>query len=703
MRVTVANRGPDAAALHVLPQLWARNTWSWDPAQPRAALALAPDGTVRSSHPALRGRRLEAYQGAEWLFCDNDTNTRRLYGTEGPRYPKDAINDAVVTGDRTRANPDRTGTKCAALAEVTVAAGGSAVLLYRLAVDDARSPAPPMTRADAERVVSERLAEADAFYAALQRDIADPDARLVQRQALAGMLWSKQLYHFDVRRWLDGDPAGPVPPESRKAGRDSAWRHLNNDDVVSMPDKWEYPWYAAWDLAFHCVAFALVDPQFAKGQLILLAREWYMHPNGQLPAYEWEFGDVNPPVHAWAAWRVYQMDRALTGTADRGFLVRVFHKLMLNFTWWVNRKDSAGRNIFQGGFLGLDNIGVFDRSKPLPTGGTLSQSDGTAWMAMYTLDLMRIALELAREDSAYEDIATKFFEHFLYIAAAMNGVETPANGLWDEEDRFYYDVLTLPDGRRVPLRVRSLVGLIPLCAVEVLDSETRERFPAFTGRAEWMLRNRPDLAGLVSRWTEPGQGNRLLLSLLRRQRMGALLSRALDEAEFLSPYGIRSVSKVHAARPFSLEHEGTRFSVDYEPGESTSRLFGGNSNWRGPVWMPINYLLIESLHEFERFYGADFRAECPTGSGVERTLPEIAGELSRRLAALFLEDAAGRRPYAAGADHGDLVQFNEYFDGDTGRGLGASHQTGWTGLVALLLQPRHALPASTVPVPPGSA
>ncbi len=692
MRVTATNRGPEAAVLHVLPQLWARNTWSWNEDAPRPCLRLEADGTVSATRPHGPARRFAALQGAEVLFCDNITNARRLFGTGPDGFFKDGINDYVVDGRREAVNPAREGTKCAARAILHLGPGETATLRFRFAPAEAA----PLDEAGFEACFAARVAEADSFYAALQKDLACPDARAVQRQALAGMLWSKQVYRFNVRRWLDGDPAQPAPPPERRRGRDSDWTHLDNADVISMPDKWEYPWYAAWDLAFHCVTFALIDPAFAKGQLILLTREWYMNPNGQLPAYEWEFGDVNPPVHAWAAWRVYEMERALTGQGDRAFLERVFHKLMLNFTWWVNRKDPSGRNVFQGGFLGLDNIGVFDRSKPLPTGGTLTQADGTAWMAMYTLDLLRIALELARDDHVYEDIATKFFEHFLAIAQAMTGRDDgSAAGLWDERDGFYYDMLDLPDGDAVPLRVRSLVGLIPLCAVEVLPSDTAVAFPGFAGRMRWVLNHRPELAALVSRWGETGKDDRFLLSLLRRQRMTALLRRMLDETEFLSPYGVRSVSKVHAASPFTYEANGTAFSVDYEPGESTTFLFGGNSNWRGPVWMPVNFLLVEALYEFEKFYEPDFTVECPTGSGRHLPLPEVAAELTRRLTALVLRGPDGRRPVLGSRalfqdDPGfrDHVPFHEYFHGDTGEGLGAAHQTGWTGLLALLLQPR---------------
>ena len=704
MRITVTNHGPDAAELHVLPHLWARNTWSWNADIKRPLLRLDASGTVIATRPGTSPMRFSSLQPAKFVFCENATNMRRLYGTETPGTFKDGINDWLAGGNANAISPDMEGTKCASHVPLEVASGATVSLRFRVAPADAAA----IDVAGFEQVLAARIAEADEFYAVLQKDIPNPDARAVQRQALAGMLWSKQYYHFDIRRWLAGDPAQPAPPASRKHGRNSEWMHLNNADIVSMPDKWEYPWYAAWDLAFHCVTFALIDPAFAKGQLILLAREWYMHPNGQLPAYEWAFGDVNPPVHAWAALRVYQMDMALTGKGDRPFLERVFHKLMLNFTWWVNRKDLDGRNIFEGGFLGLDNIGVFDRSKPLPTGGTISQADGTAWMAMYALNLMRIALELAGEDEVYEDIATKFFEHFLYIANAMTDLgDVPgetAHGLWDEQDQFYYDMLNLPDGTRVPLRVRSLVGLIPLCAVEVLDGSVMEKFPAFSARAKWMLDHRPDLAMLVSRWGEAGKNNRLLLSLLRRHRMKALLRRMLDETEFLSPHGIRSVSKAHASQPFTYDADGMRFSVDYEPGESTTTLFGGNSNWRGPVWMPINYLLVDALYEYEKFYDPEFKVECPSGSGIYLDVGQVAGELAVRLTRIFLSGNDGRRPVLGNrelfrkADFGMQIPFHEYFHGDTGEGLGAMHQTGWSGLVALLLQPRKRLQGMLLPV-----
>jgi hypothetical protein len=687
MRVTVDNRGPEAAPLHVIPQLWARNTWSWVAGVAKPVLAAEDDGAVHVAHPNLTPMRLRCDGEPELLFCDNETNARRLFGVDAAGFFKDAINNFIVGGDATAVNPARSGTKVAAHYQTTVPGGGQAQFRLRLSVAGGGFE-------DFATIFRGRREEADEFYEALQHGIDDDEARRIQRQAFAGMLWSKQHYRLDVREWLRGDPLQPPPPASRLTGRNSDWRHLNNSDVIAMPDKWEYPWYAAWDLAFHCVTLATIDPDFAKDQLVLLTREWYMHPNGQLPAYEWAFGDVNPPVHAWAAWRVYEIDRESRGGAgDTAFLERVFHKLMLNFTWWVNRKDADGRNMFQGGFLGLDNIGIFDRSAPLPTGGHIDQSDGTAWMAMYTLNLMRIALELAVWDHVYEDIATKFFEHFLLIAEAMTNIGGEGIGLWDETDEFYYDVLEMPGGRSVPLRVRSLVGLIPLFAVEVLDSSMIAQLPGFSERLHWFLDHRPELAALVSRWMVQGEDERHLLSLLRGHRMKCLLRRMLDETEFLSDYGVRSISKYHEKHPFVFEHGGGRFSIGYVPGESTTGTFGGNSNWRGPIWMPVNYLLVESLRRFHSYYGDDFKVECPVGSGRLLTLSEVADELARRLARIFRADADGRRPvfggnprYATPA-YRDMLLFYEYFHGDTGRGCGAAHQTGWTALVALLLMP----------------
>ena len=685
MQITVVNRGPDEARLHVLPQLWARNTWSWAEGKSPPALWLE-DGAVHANHPLVRAMRFELEdEPDEWLFCENESNPM-LWGQKQPGAFKDAINNYVVGGDGGAVSAVPHGTKVAAHRRLTLAPGQTTVLRARFRPAERSSPAflyfPDR--------VEQRRQDADEFYAALQAEITDPDARRIQRQALAGMLWCKQTYLFDVRRWMAGDPAQPKPPTSRT--RDADWQHMVNGDVISMPDSWEYPWFAAWDLAFHAVTFALIDPSFAKGQLLLILREWYMHPNGQLPAYEWAFGDANPPVHAWACWRVYQMDRQLTGVADTGFLERAFHKLMLNFTWWVNRKDADGRNVFQGGFLGLDNIGVFDRSKPLPTGGWLDQADGTAWMAMYTLNLLRIALELSKTNTAYEDMASKFFEHFLYIAEAMTDLGGQGKGLWDEEDQFFYDVLRLPDGQVDTMRVRSIVGLIPMLAVEVIDPALINALPDFAGRLRWFLRYRPDLADLISRWSDPGKGERSLLSLLRGHRLTMLLRRMLDGSEFLSVNGVRSLSKVHEAHPFVFEHGEGSWTVDYVPGDSTSKMFGGNSNWRGPVWMPLNLLLVESLQRFHAYYGDDFVVECPVGSGQMVTLAQAAAELANRLVGLFKPGPDGIRPFARGdrapRDYdgdGEAIVFNEFFHGDDGRGLGASHQTGWTGAVALLI------------------
>ena len=696
IRITVHNRGPEAAEIHVLPHLWFRNTWSWDGSNDKPKLSLdRRHDTIVALSGDIGTYRLYRQGDAPWLFTENDTNPRRLWGmphVEG--FFKDAFHEYVVNRREGAINPDECGTKCAAHYRLEIPAGEHAVVRLRLSADSVANPF-----AGFDDIVERRRREADGFYDRLQRNMTD-DQRLVQRQALAGMIWSKQFFNYDVRRWLNGDSGQPPPPPERKHGRNSEWIHLVNADIISMPDKWEYPWYAAWDLAFHTIALSLVDSEFAKEQLVLLTRSWYLHPNGQLPAYEWAFSDVNPPVHGWAAWRVFQIDRQhrrRKNPKDHGdleFLERVFHKLMLNFTWWVNRKDAGGRNIFQGGFLGLDNIGVFDRSAPLTTGGYINQADGTSWMAMYSLNLMRIALELAQYNHVYEDAATKFFQHFLHIAEAMTS-RNEGLGLWDEEDGFFYDELNLPDGQVIPLRLRSMVGLIPLFAVETLEPELCAKMPAFTSRLDWFFSNRPELAALVSRWNEPRKGERRLLSLLRGHRMKMLLKRMLDETEFLSDYGVRAVSRYHREHPYTFEWSGQRFTVEYQPGESSSGLFGGNSNWRGPIWMPVNFLIIESLQKFHHYYGDDFKVECPTGSGQFLTIEEVAAELSRRLTRIFLRDEEGIRPVfghqprtQTDPHFRDYLLFFEYFHGDTGRGVGASHQTGWTGLVAKLLQPR---------------
>jgi hypothetical protein len=692
IRIRAINRGPEAKRLHLLPQVFFRNTWSWTKDAKRPYLFAQDARTVHLQHPELGGFRLYCDGQPQLLFCENETNFRRVFGIEGgPRCPKDAFHDYVVHGKHDAVSPESSGTKAAAHYQSEIAPGETRELHLRLSLDEHAEPF-----LDFDALFATREREADEFYGELQAEIADEDQRRIQRQAFAGMIWSKQTFHYDVRQWLLGDETQPVPPERRKHARNADWDHLTNEDVISMPDKWEYPWYASWDLAFHCIPFAVIDAEFAKSQLVLLTREWYMHPNGQLPAYEWAFGDVNPPVHAWSAWRVFQIDRKQRGDdGDHRFLERIFHKLMINFTWWVNRKDTDGRNIFQGGFLGLDNVGVFDRSKPLPTGGYIDQSDGTAWMAMYCLNLMRIALELSIANEAYEDIASKFFEHFLHIAEAMTAIGTEVC-LWDEQDEFYYDVLHVPGQHPLPMRIRSLVGLMPLFAVEVLQTEVLAALKGFSGRLKWFLEYRPDLAALVSRWTETQNGERHLLSLLRGHRMKRLLLRMLDEQEFLSDYGVRSLSRYHREHPFELQVKDETFRVAYSPCESQSGIFGGNSNWRGPIWFPTNFLIIESLQRFHHYYGDDFKVECPTHSGNYLTLDEIADHLAARLTRLFTRDEHGNRPiYGNNAllqndpHFRDYVTFYEYFHGDTGRGLGAEHQTGWTGLIAKLLQPRH--------------
>jgi hypothetical protein len=697
IRIHVTNRGPDAAGLDVLPTIWFRNTWSWSADSVRPSLRRA-DGnvpTVALDEPTYGARWLYCDERPELVFTENETNVERLYGVANPvRFVKDAFHRYVVDGDRAAVNPQEYGTKASCIYRLEIPAGETRVL--RLRFSD-REPAAlrPFGR-PFDETVAERRREADEFYDAITPPALSGDARTVARQAFAGLLWSKQFYHYVVKDWLEGDPAQPQPPGERRFGRNREWTHVYNADVISMPDKWEYPWYAAWDLAFHCVALAVVDADFAKEQLALLLREWYMHPNGQLPAYEWALGDVNPPVHAWAAWRVYKIEKRRRGAGDLAFLKRVFHKLLLNFTWWVNRKDAEGMNVFQGGFLGLDNIGIFDRSAPLPTGGHLEQSDGTSWMAMYALNMLAIAMELAEHDPVYEDVASKFWEHFLNIAHAMSGgAQHGGNGhdLWDDEDGFFYDVLHLPDDSRQRLKVRSLVGLIPLLAVQTLEPSLLERHDGFRRRLEWFVENRSDLAGSVACMRTPGRGERRLLAVVDADRLRRVLQVMLDEREFLSPYGIRAISRIHRDQPYVLGVNGAEYRVDYEPAESTTGLFGGNSNWRGPIWFPINFLLIEALQKFHHYLGDAYTVECPTGSGRMMTLWEVAAELSRRLSRVFLNDTTGRRPVFGDqplfqddpAWH-DLIPFHEYFNGDTGAGVGASHQTGWTALVAKLLQ-----------------
>lgn len=688
-RITVINRGPDPAPIHILPHIWFRNTWSWGYGRPRPELKALDGQTVYTNHRHIGERwwYVDA-DGAPLLFTENETNYQRLFDRPNSSpYVKDGINDTVVQGKSGRVNPEQRGTKVAAHVQKVIASGEAATVRVRFTDHEDIGPFE-----DFNAVFEKRVQEADAFYAAVQPEEIAEDKGLMQRQAFAGLMWSKQFYHYSVELWLDGDPVGPTPPASRKMGRNADWEHLYNLDVLSMPDKWEYPWYAAWDLAFHTLPIAMIDPEWAKRQLILLLREWYMHPNGQIPAYEWAFDDVNPPVHAWAAWRVYQITKEATGTADTAFLERIFQKLLLNFTWWVNRKDTDGNNVFQGGFLGLDNIGVFDRSAPLPTGGHLEQADGTAWMGMYCLNMLVMALELAQTRPAYEDMATKFFEHFIYIADAINK-KCGRQGLWNKEDGFYYDIIHCPGGEHIPLEIRSFVGLIPLFAVEVLEPEVLDSLPRFKRRMNWFIDNRPHLVENVAPLTELGKDGHRLLSIVSREKLKRVAAHMLDEEKFLSPWGLRSLSKEHDQNPFTFSVDGRRYTVAYEPAESTSGLFGGNSNWRGPVWFPINYLMVESLQKYHRYYQDSLKLEFPHGSGRMSSLSGVAGDIARRLTAIFVADEEGRRPvygrreiYQSDPHFQNRVHFYEYFHGDSGTGLGASHQTGWTALVAALIQ-----------------
>ena len=704
IRLTIHNRADEPAPLHLLPTLWFRNTWNWGRtgegylSEPPAITAI-DDSTIEAAHPTLGVFRLSAdarssAPAPRLIFTDNETNIERLFdapNTSG--FVKDAFHDYVIGGARDKVNPARRGTKAAFHYEFVVPAHGSTIVRLRLrhkpdAVDSLDAPF-----ANFDETFGVREQEAAEFYRAILPENLNEERRAIVKQAYAGLLWSKQFYHYAVREWIEGDPSQPPPPPARHArhsGRNAEWRHLFNRDVVSVPDKWEYPWYAAWDLAFHMLPLAQVDPDFAKNQLILFLREWYMHPNGQMPAYEFAFSDVNPPVHAWAAWRVYKIT-AENGNRDRSFLERVFQKLLINFTWWVNRKDAEGNNIFSGGFLGLDNIGVFDRSQPLPSGSQLEQADGTAWMGFYCLTMLSMALELAREDPVYEDIASKFFEHFIGIVDAINNLgET---GLWNEADGFYYDEITT-DNRPTPLRVRSMVGIIPLFAVEVLDEDLIGRLPGFAKRLRWFVENRQDLAHHIAYFAGDGcVPGRRLLAIPSEERLRRVLGYLLDESEFLADHGVRSLSRFHLGQPYAFPLGGREFRIGYEPGESESQLFGGNSNWRGPIWFPVNYLLIESLERYHYFYGDRFKVECPAGSGVMMTLAEVARELSRRLATLFTSGEDGRAAWQGDDDRfardphwRGLTLFHEYFDGDTGRGLGASHQTGWTALVARLIE-----------------
>lgn len=699
IRITATNAGPEAARLWLLPTLWFRNTWAWGAGEEAAwgepRIAAAASGVV-AEHATLGRFRLDARDAGEWIFTDNETNAARLFGAANRKpHVKDAFHDWLVRGDRGAVNAARVGTKAAAVHPLDLAPGGEAVVALRLRADALAAAEPPFGPGF-DSVFAERIAEADAFQAGVAGQL-PPEARGVVRQAAAGLVWSQQFYFYDVPRWVAGDPDQPAPPAHRDHPNHD-WPHLHARDVLAVPDAWEFPWFAVWDTAFQMIAHALVDPDFAKDQLVRFLRERYQHPSGQLPAYEFNFADVNPPVHAGACRRVYEM----TGRTDRFFLARVFHKLALNFTWWVNRADRTGRHLFSGGFLGLDNIGVFDRSKPLPVAGHLEQADGTAWMAHFAAEMLAIAVELAAHDPVYEDMARKFFEHYLAIVTAINTLD--GTGLWDEEDGFYYDHLHV-DGRMLPLKCRSIVGLVPLFAVETFDCRSLERLPAFRRRMEWFARNRPEQTAHLD-LPVAGVCDRYLLSAVSRPRLERILRRLLDEEEFLSPHGIRSLSRAHAAQPFVFRAGGGEHRVAYVPGEADGGLFGGNSNWRGPIWLPMNFMLIESLRRYAEYYGDTMRVECPTGSGRWCTLAEVADEIGRRVASIFLPAADGRRPchgderrYAADPAWRDLVLFYEYFDGDTGRGCGAAHQTGWSALVANLLVEPAAGPAPRAPAP----
>ncbi|MEO1792259.1 MAG: glucosidase [Cyanobacteria bacterium J06629_19] len=711
IQISVTNRGPEAAELSFLPTLWFRNTWVWETSATKPTLKAIKGrdnvAIIESQHPELGRNWLycqqpthasqsaqdakdDAITNAEHLlFTDNETNKERLYGRVSPSpYVKDAFHRYITQNETEAVNPQQTGTKSAVHYSLQVAAGKTQQIKLRLSK---QSTLQDPLGAEFDQVFATRKEEADKFYHQLSPFIHTKDLANVQRQAFAGMMWGKQYYLYGVSTWLKGDPTTLTPPPARKRGRNKHWHHLDSQDVLSMPDTWEYPWFAAWDTAFHCIPLAMIDPEFAKQQLDVMTREWYMHPNGQLPAYEWAFGDVNPPVHAWATWRVYKIEKKMTGKCDRLFLERLFQKLLLNFTWWVNRKDTEGNNVFEGGFLGLDNIGVFDRSKPLPTGGRLEQADGTSWMAMYCLDMLAISLELALENPVYEDMATKFFEHFIYISEAMNASDENATQLWDEEDGFFYDVLHLPDMSRIPIKIRSLVGLMPLYATTTLEPELMERLPGFLERLEWFEANRPKLSKNITMMGE-GKQKRRLLSVVRPDKLRRILAKMLKPHEFLGPTGIRALSRFHADNPYTFDVNGTVYRVDYEPAESSIGLFGGNSNWRGPVWFPTNYLLIESLQRYHHYFGDSFKIQCPFGEGDPMNLWDVASKIEERMIGTFIRNEDGHRPVYGNNETfqndphwRDHILFYEYFNGDTGEGIGASHQTGWTGLVAKLI------------------
>jgi hypothetical protein len=688
IKITINNRGNNKAPLTLLPTLWFRNTWSWGYNSYKPELYKTnDDNSLKITHTSFGQGNLYSETNSELLFCENETNFKKLYGSKTEQgFTKDGINDYVVDNIKNAINAQQSGTKASFLIQTTFEPQQEQTFRFRLTQGNIEKPFEKF-----DEIFNQRVNENNIFYNSIQHSGLSEDLKAIQRQAFAGMMWSKQYYYFNINEWLDGDPSQPKPIENRANGRNKNWRHLNNSNIISMPDKWEYPWYAAWDLAFHCVPIARIDPSFAKRQLVIMVREYYMHPNGQIPAYEWNFSDVNPPVHAWATWKVYEIDKKRTGKGDLDFLERIFHKLLMNFTWWVNRKDEEGNNIFEGGFLGLDNIGVFDRSQPLPTGGYIEQSDGTSWMAMYALNMLRISKELALGQPIYQDSSSKFFEHFIFIADATVNIGKKDLALWDAEDKFYYDVLKLPDGENSRIKIKSMVGLIPLFAVECFSMELLNKLPDFKRRLEYSLHNRPDFAKLVFRWNDENESGRML-SLLRGDSLEAVLGRMLDENEFLSPYGIRALSKYHLDHPYTFDLNDTIYSVKYLPGESESGLFGGNSNWRGPVWFPVNYMIIESLRKFHEFYGDKLTVDFPTGSGNKMNLKQIAQELSKRLIKIFAKDKQGNRAVYGTVKklqedphYKDYILFYEYFNGDNGAGLGASHQTGWTGLVADLI------------------
>ncbi|MCW3162018.1 MGH1-like glycoside hydrolase domain-containing protein [Chryseobacterium oryctis] len=696
VRVTVCNRSETDAPIVVAPTIWFRNNWKWGYNTYKGQInASSHENCIDINHDSISIKKLYSRNlNVESVFCENETNISKLYGAPHSEntYFKDGINDYIIHKSNT-VNPEKRGTKASFLIDETIGAKQSKVFDFRLSPNDLDEPFNQF-----DEIFNSRINEANEFYNEIQNDVTNDDERNVQRQAFAGLLWNKQFYHYNIGKWLKGDPNFKAPRDFNHYVRNTEWNHLHNKDIISMPDKWEYPWYATWDLAFHCVPFAIIDADFAKNQLLLLTKEWYMHPNGQLPAYEWNMSDVNPPVHAWSCFRVFKIDEKQNGKPDLLFLEKVFQKLLLNFTWWVNRKDKNGNNIFGGGFLGLDNIGAFDRNMVLKDGQYLEQADGTSWMAMYALNMMRIAMELAQYYQVYEDMAIKFFEHYLYIAEAMENLGGGTNGLWNEEDGFFYDVLQLGNGESVSLKLRSIVGLIPMFAVEIIDHHLLDKMPNFKTRMEWVLKNKPELTKLVSHWEEEGHRRKHLMSILRKTRLTKVLTRMLDEKEFLSSYGIRAMSKVYEENPFIFSVHGNENVVHYTPAESDSRMFGGNSNWRGPIWFPINFLIVESLQRFHFYYGNSLKVELPTGSGDKKNLDEVAQNISNRLCSIFLKNEKGERAFNGGnhkfnfdENFKDYITFYEYFHGDNGRGVGASHQTGWTATVAKLMKPRLTL------------